>query len=93
MVRKHRDVSFSTTRANTRPRPGRTRPGKSRVSILETLSRVVPVVTRDLPGAPDPDVLRLALRKEPQPGRAARASSTTTERQGAGLAGAGRRAR
>src|SRR5215469_5491314 len=36
---------------------------KSRVSIVETLSRVVPVVTRDLPGEPDSDVLRLALRK------------------------------
>ena len=34
---------------------------KSRVSVLETLSRVVPVVVRDLPGAPDRGVLRLAL--------------------------------
>jgi integrase len=36
---------------------------KSRVSILETLSRAVPAAARDLPGAPDPDVLRSALRK------------------------------
>jgi hypothetical protein len=48
--------------------------GKSRVSILETRSRVVPVVTRNIPGAPDPGapdpgapdpgVLRSALRKD-----------------------------
>ena len=36
---------------------------KSRVSILETLTRVLPVVTRDLPGAPDPAVLRRTLWK------------------------------
>ena len=35
---------------------------KSRVSLLETLSVVLPVLTRDLGGAPDPDVLRLAVR-------------------------------
>ena len=37
---------------------------KTRVSIIETLIRVVPVVVRDLAGAPDPDVLRRALRKK-----------------------------
>ncbi len=31
---------------------------KSRISVLETLSAALPVLTRDLPGAPDPDVLR-----------------------------------
>jgi integrase len=36
---------------------------KSRVSMLETLSVVLPVLTRELPGRPDPDVLRHALRK------------------------------
>jgi integrase len=36
---------------------------KNRISIVETLARVVPVVTRDLPGAPAPDLLRQALRK------------------------------
>jgi hypothetical protein len=36
---------------------------KTRVSIIESLTRVIPVVTRDLPGTPDPDVLRSALRK------------------------------
>jgi hypothetical protein len=37
---------------------------KSRVSILESLSVALPVLTRDLAGRPDPDVLRLALRKD-----------------------------
>jgi len=37
---------------------------KTRVSIIETLIRVVPVVVRDLAGAPHPDVLRRALRKK-----------------------------
>lgn len=42
---------------------------KSRVSILETLVRVLPVVTRDLPGEPDPAVLRNALWKYLNQGR------------------------
>ena len=37
---------------------------KSRVSLLETAARVLPVVTRDVPGRPAPDVLRAALRKD-----------------------------
>jgi integrase len=37
---------------------------KTRISIVESLARVIPVATRDLPGAPDPDVLRSALRKK-----------------------------
>jgi integrase len=36
---------------------------KSRVSILETLSVALPVLTRELVARPDPHVLRLALRK------------------------------
>ena len=35
---------------------------KSRISLLETLSVALPVLTRNLTGAPDPDVLRLAVR-------------------------------
>ena len=35
---------------------------KSRISVLETLSVVLPVLTRDLAGSPDPAVLRLAIR-------------------------------
>jgi integrase len=41
---------------------------KSRISIIETLSRVVPVVTQELPGAPDAGQLRRALRKHLNPG-------------------------
>jgi len=36
---------------------------KTRLSIIETLTRVVPVVVSDYKGAPDPAVLRSALRK------------------------------
>jgi len=36
----------------------------SGVSIVETLIRVVPVVTRNLAAAPDPATLRAALRKQ-----------------------------
>jgi hypothetical protein len=42
---------------------------KGRVSIIETLSRVIPVVTRDLAAEPDADVLRLALRRYLNQGR------------------------
>jgi integrase len=35
---------------------------KSRVSVLETLSVALPMLTRDLDGGSDPDVLRLAVR-------------------------------
>jgi hypothetical protein len=34
---------------------------KQRASVVETLSRVVPVVVRDLAGAPDPGTLRTAI--------------------------------
>ncbi|MHB1596821.1 MAG: tyrosine-type recombinase/integrase [Streptosporangiaceae bacterium] len=45
---------------------------KSRVSLLETLSVALPVLTRDLASAPDPDVLRLALRHALNPNPHAR---------------------
>jgi integrase len=35
---------------------------KSRVSIIETLSRVVPVAVKAVPGGPDPGLLRRSLR-------------------------------
>ncbi|HTP16759.1 MAG TPA: tyrosine-type recombinase/integrase [Streptosporangiaceae bacterium] len=41
----------------------RTAAAKSRISWLETLSVALPALTRDLSGAPEPDVLRLALRR------------------------------
>jgi hypothetical protein len=38
--------------------------GNSRRSIVESMTCVTPVLVRDLRGAPDPDTLRLALRKD-----------------------------
>jgi integrase len=35
---------------------------KQRASVVETFTRVVPVVVRDLPGSPDPATLRSAVR-------------------------------
>jgi hypothetical protein len=37
--------------------------GKSRISIVETLTAVTPVLVKDTPGSPDPAVLRTALRQ------------------------------
>ena len=54
---------------------------KSRVSILETLSRVVPVVTRDLPRRPDPAVLRKALWKNLNQGDHAGPTRSTRRRR------------
>lgn len=42
---------------------------KNRGSILETLTRVVPVVVKDVPGAPDAQILRRALAKDLNPGQ------------------------
>ncbi len=64
MVRKLRDVSFFTHALEFAASAWNGSAAKSRVSIVETLSRVVPVVVRDLAGAPDPAVLRGALRKK-----------------------------
>jgi integrase len=64
LLRKQLDVTFL---AHAREFTAWAWPGaaaKNRASILETLSRVVPVVTRDAPGAPDPVVLRRALSKD-----------------------------
>ena len=63
MVRKLRDVTFFDHAMEFTAVTWKDAAAKSRVSVIETLSRVVPVVTRDLKGAPDPDVLRAALRK------------------------------
>ena len=64
LLRKNRDVSFLAHAREYAAFTWKDAAGKTRVSILETLSRVVPVVTRNIPGAPDPDVLRSALRKD-----------------------------
>ena len=64
MDRKRRDVSFYQHALDFTVSAWPAVAAKSRVSIIETLARVVPVVVRDLAGAPDPDVLRHALRKK-----------------------------
>jgi integrase len=64
MTRKRRDVSFYQHALDFTAAAWPAVAAKSRVSIIETLSRVVPVVVRDLPGAPDPDVLRRALTRQ-----------------------------
>jgi hypothetical protein len=53
MARKLRDVSFFDHAAEFAASAWPTAAAKSRVSIVETLSRVVPVVTRDLAAAPE----------------------------------------
>jgi integrase len=63
LLRKHRDVSFLDHARDFAAFAWTDAAAKSRISIVETLTRVAPVVTRDLKGAPDPDVLRAALRK------------------------------
>jgi integrase len=64
MERKRRDVSFYQHAHDFTVSAWSTIAAKSRVSIVETLARAVPVVVRELAGAPDRDTLRLALRKQ-----------------------------
>jgi hypothetical protein len=63
MERTRRDVSFYEHAAEFTASAWPAAAAKTRVSIIEALIRVVPVVVRDLAGAPDPDLLRYALRK------------------------------
>lgn len=63
MLRKYRDVSLLEHAQEFTAFAWKDAAAKSRISIVETLSRVVPVVTYEMQGAPDPDVLRAALRK------------------------------
>ena len=64
MVRKLRDVSFYKHALDFADFAWKGYSAKSRVSMVETLTRVVPVVVRDLPGTPAPALLRAALRKK-----------------------------
>ena len=64
MERTRRDVSFYQHAAEFAASAWPSAAAKTRVSIIETLIRVVPVVVRDLTGRPEPDVLRYALRKK-----------------------------
>ena len=68
LTRKLKNVSFFEHAAEFAASAWPRAAAKSRVSIVETLSRVVPIVTRDLAAAPDPAVLRGALRKHLNPG-------------------------
>jgi integrase len=63
LIRKRTDVSFLAHCREYMEYAWNNAAAKSRVSILETLARVIPVVTRNLSGAPDPAVLRKALWK------------------------------
>jgi integrase len=63
MERKLRNITFYQHALEFTASAWPTAAAKTRVSIIEGLTRVIPVVTRDLPGVPDPDVLRSALRK------------------------------
>ncbi len=62
IVRRELDVSCYTNAREFLQAVWPTAAAKSRISILETLSVALPVLTRSAPDAPDPDVLRLALR-------------------------------
>jgi hypothetical protein len=64
MERKRRDISFYEHAAEFTAAAWPAVAAKTRVSIIEALIRVVPVVVRDLPGTPDRDILRRALRKK-----------------------------
>ena len=64
MARTLRDVSFYQHCAEFAAATWAVSAAKTRVSVIETLTRVVPVVVTDLKGAPDDAVLRSALRKK-----------------------------
>ena len=68
MVRTLRDVSFYEHCAEFAAATWAMSAAKTRASIIETLTRVVPVVVTELKGAPEGAVLRSALRKELNPG-------------------------
>lgn len=63
MARKSLDVSCYRHASEFVAATWTSAAAKSRVSILETLSVALPVLTRELPGRPDTSVLRRALRK------------------------------
>jgi hypothetical protein len=63
-MRRLRDVSFFDHAIDFTASAWPAVSAESRGSIVETLSRVVPVAVRNLPTPPDKDLLRAALRKE-----------------------------
>ena len=64
LERKRRNISFyqHTTEFTAAAWPAAA--AKSRISIIEALAKVTPVIVRDLAGRPDPDILRHALTKK-----------------------------
>ena len=58
MERTRRDVSFYQHAAEFAASAWPSAAAKTRVSIIETLIRVVPVVVRDLAGRPEPALTR-----------------------------------
>jgi integrase len=69
MARTLRDVSFYQHCAEFTAATWPVSAATQRASIIEMLTRVVPVMVTDLKGAPDSAVLRSALRKNPNPGQ------------------------
>lgn len=63
LLRKRLDVSLLAHAREFAAWAWKDAAAKSRISMLETLSRVLPAVARDVPGAPDATVLRRALYK------------------------------
>jgi hypothetical protein len=64
MARTLRDVSFYRHCAEFAAATWKVSAAKQRASVIETLTRIVPVVVADLKGAPEDAVLRSALRKK-----------------------------
>lgn len=76
MLRKRQQASELSFLGHAREFTAREWPNasaKNRVSILETLARVVPVVVKEIPGKPDAAVLRRALTKDLNPSQHAAA--------------------
>ncbi|MGO8727537.1 MAG: hypothetical protein ACLQK8_12645 [Streptosporangiaceae bacterium] len=71
MLRKDRDITWYEHAQEYIEARWKGAAGNSRRSIVESLTCVTPALARDLRGAPDPDILRAALRKDFNHGRPA----------------------
>jgi integrase len=69
MLRKDRDVTWYQHAQEYAAARWKGSAGNSRRSIVESLTCVTQALVRDLRGAPEPDTLRLALRKDFNHGR------------------------
>jgi integrase len=78
MLRKERDITWYEHAQEYAAARWKGSAGNSRRSIVESLTCVTPVLVRDLRGAPDPDTLRAALRKDFNQGRPAALSPDKT---------------